>query len=154
MQNLVFLAIIVAGLALGIGYMNNQNGVDLWVQQIGVGQTMIDSGPVSNAAVTIFIDRTFGPTAVGDIVTTGFKDLIVECVFRSPDIDVKAGSTLICKLIDGPDFKDSNVIAEGIKVLQSDLPAGTAATIPINTIKNNDVDFVENIVILIQSPPK
>ena len=154
MQNLVFLAIIVAGLALGIGYMNNQNGVDLWVQQIGVGQTMIDSGPVSNAAVTIFIDRIFGPTAVGDIVTTGFKDLIVECVFRSPDIDVKEGSTLICKLIDGPDFKDSNVIAEGIKVLQSDLPAGTAATIPINTIKNNDVDFVENIVILIQSPPK
>jgi len=153
-QNLVFLAIIVAGLALGIGYMNNQNGVDLWVQQIGVGQTMIDSGPVSNAAVTIFIDRIFGPTAVGDIVTTGFKDLIVECVFRSPDIDVKEGSTLICKLIDGPDFKDSNVIAEGIKVLQSDLPAGTAATIPINTIKNNDVDFVENIVILIQSPPK
>jgi len=153
-QNLVFLAIIVAGLALGIGYMNNQNGVDLWVQQIGVGQTMIDSGPVSNVAITIFIDRTFGPTAVGDIVTTGFKDLIVECVFRSPDIDVKEGSTLICKLIDGPDFKDSNVIAEGIKVLQSDLPAGTAATIPINTIKNNDVDFVENIVILIQSPPK
>ena len=153
MQNLVFLAIIVAGLALGVGYMNNQNGVDLWVQQIGVGQTMIDSGPVPNAALTILIDRTFGPTAVGDIVTTGFKDFIVECVFRSPDIDVVAGSTLICKLIDGPDFNDANVIAEGIKVLQSDLPAGTAATIPINMIKNNDVDFVENIVILIQNPP-
>ena len=127
MKNLVFVAVIVATLASGVGYLNNTNGINLWIQEVGVGEADIEH-PVSNAVLTINIQRFNGATLEGDIVVTNaFKDIIVECVFRSLDVEVEAGSTLFCKLIDGPDFEFSGVVAEGSKVVNSNIPPGTPA---------------------------
>ena len=152
MKNLVFVAVIVASLALGIGYLNNTNGIDLWIQQVGVGEADIDH-PITTAGLTINIQRFTGATLQGEtVVTDAFKDIIVECVFRSPDVEVESGSTLICKLINGPDFETASVVAEGSKVVTSDIPPGTPVTIPIEHIIDNNVNAVQNVIILIQGP--
>ena len=143
---------LVAGLALGIGYLNNSNGMDLWIQQVGVGEGDLDH-PVTDSALTINIQRYFGATLQGQtVVTDAFKDIIEECVFRSISVQVDAGSTLFCKLIDGQEADSSFVIAEGSKTVTTDIPPGTPVTIPIVHIIDNNVNAVQNVVIVIQGP--
>lgn len=152
MRNLVFLVIIVASLATGIGYLNNSNGLNLWIQEVGVGESELEH-PVSNAGLTINIQRYFGATLQGQtVVTDAFKDIIEECVFRSSDQELEAGSTLYCKLIDGPDAEFARVIAEGSKTVNNVIPPGTPVTIPIVHIIDNNVNAVENVIIVIQGP--
>lgn len=152
MKNLVFVAVLVASIALGIGYLNNSNGMNLWIQQIGIGEGDLEH-PITNAALTINIQRYFGATLQGEtVVTDAFKDIIEECVFRSPVVTVEAGSTLYCKLIDGQEVEFSRVIAEGNKIVNSEIPPGTPVTIPIEHIIDNNVNAVQNVIILIQGP--
>jgi len=151
-KNLVFVAILVASLALGMGYLNNTNGLDLWIQEVGVGEADTDH-PITVSGLTINIQRFFGSAFEGEtLVTDAFKDFIVECVYRSPDLEVEAGSTLFCKLIDGTDFETSFIIAEGSTMVSSAIPPGTPVTIPIQHIINNNVNAVHNVIILIQGP--
>ena len=152
MKNLVFVAVLVATLALGIGYLNNTNGMDLWIQKIGVGEGDLEH-PITNAALTINIQRFFGATLQGNtVITDAFKDIIEECVFRSETITVESGSTLFCKLLNGPDAETSGVVAEGSKVVTTDIPPGTPVTIPIMHIIDNNVNAVHNVVIILKGP--
>ncbi len=151
MQPLVFIAVVIAMAALGVGYLGND--IALQVQQFGVGDQDIPS-PVTNAGLTIIIEREFGATLQGNTVVTGaFKDFIVDCVFRSPNNDLFPGTKIFCKLLDGDNINTDHVIAEGITMLGSTVLAGTPITVPIDMIVQNNVDFVHNVVIVVQDPP-
>ncbi len=137
--------------ALGVGYLGND--MSLSVQQFGVGETDIGN-PVTNAGLTILIEREFGATLQGNtVVTSAFKDFIVDCVFRSPDQDLLPGTKLFCKLLGHENIDIAQIVAEGILMIDTTVPAGTPVTIPIDMIVQNDVRFVHNVVIIVQDPP-
>ena len=151
MQPIVLIAAVIAIAALGVGYLGND--MSLSVQQFGVGETDIPS-PVTNAGLTIIIEREFGATLQGNTVVTGaFKDFITKCVFKSTDQDLLPGTKLFCKLLGHENIDIAQIIAEGILMIDTTVPAGTPITIPIDMIVENNVNFVHNIVILVQAPP-
>jgi len=150
-QPIVLIVAVIAIAALGVGYLGN--GMSLSVQQFGVGEQDI-ANPVTNAGLTVIIEREFGATLQGNTVVSGaFKDFITECVFRSPDKDLLPGTKLFCKLLDHENIQTANIIAEGIFMLDATVPAGTPITIPVDMIVQNNVNFVHNVVILVQAPP-
>jgi len=137
-----FIAIIGAAIAMSIGYLGNEISLD--AQPFGVGETNIES-PVAGIAVTAIIERTFNPKIASD-----FKDLIVECIFRSAD-EVEKDSTITCKLID----ISGSVIAEGQKIVDPTLLQLTPFTIPIDYfefVNANNINNVHDIVIVVQGP--
>ncbi len=151
MQPIVLIAAVIAIAALGVGYLGN--GMSLSVQQFGVGEQDI-ANPVTNAGLTIIIEREFGATLQGNtVVSDAFKDFITNCVFKSTDRDLLPGTKLFCKLLDHENIQTANIIAEGIFMLDATVPAGTPITIPVDMIVQNNVNFVHNVVILVQAPP-
>ena len=142
MNPILFLAIVGAATALSMGYLAND--VSLGVQQLGVGEIDIES-QIDDLGVTAIIERTFNP-----VFSVDFKDLIVECIFRSMDVVAK-DSTIICKLLD----ISGNVIAEGKKIVDPTVPPLTPFTIPIDDfefVNANNINNVHDIVIVIQGP--
>ena len=147
--------IIAATAALSVGYLGSPS-ISIVAQQIGIGEFNTVFNTVTNGAISIKIDRMIGATLSGSmVITDAFKDKIVECVFRSTDRTIKAGSTLICKLTDDADFNVSKVIAEGRKIITNDVGIGVPITIPVNNListTSNDTDFIHNIFFIIQDP--
>jgi len=139
---ILFIAIVGAAAAMSVGYLGNE--MTLSAQELGVGETNIES-PVASIGVTAIIERTFGPINSAD-----FKDLIVNCTFKSTEEVIK-DSTIICKLLD----PSGNVIAEGKKIVDPTLVALTPFTIPINEfefINANNINNVYDIVLVVQGP--
>jgi len=150
-QPIVLIAAVIAIAALGVGYLGN--GMSLSVQQFGVGEQDI-ANPVTNAGLTIIIEREFGATLQGNtVVTSAFKDFITNCVFKSTDQDLLPGTKLFCKLLGHENIDIAQIIAEGILIIDTTVPSGTPITIPIDMIVQNNVNFVHNVVILVQAPP-
>jgi len=139
---ILFIAIVGAAAAMSIGYLGN--GIILDAQELGVGETYIES-PVATIAVTAVLERTFNP-----ILSTDFKDLIVECIFRSTD-EVEKDSTITCKLLD----ISGSITAEGQKIVDPTLPPLTPFTIPIDYFEftnANNINNVHDIVLVVQGP--
>ncbi len=149
MQPIVLIVSVIAIAGLGVGYLGND--MSLSVQQFGVGETDIGS-PVTQAGLTIIIDRTFGVALSGNTQVDAFKDFITDCVFRSSINDLSPGTKIFCKLLDHENIQTANIIAEGITMLGSTVLVGTPITIPIDMIVQNNVNFVHNVVILVQDP--
>ncbi len=142
MKPILFIVIIGAAAAMSIGYLGND--ITLNAQELGVGETDIES-PVDSIGVTVVISRTVSPINDAD-----FKDLIVNCTFKSIDEVIK-DSTIFCKLLD----TSGNVIAEGKKIVDPTLPPLTPLTIPINEFEftnANNINNVHDIVLVIQGP--
>ena len=139
MKPILFLAIIGAVGAMSIGYLGN--GISLNAQELGVGETDIES-PVASVGLTAIIER------IGNSVD--FKDLIVDCTFRSND-EVAKDSMITCKLLD----ISGSVIAEGKKIVDPTLPPLTPFTIPIDYfefVNANNINNVHDIVLVVQGP--
>jgi len=137
-----FIVIIGAAAAMSIGYLGN--GISLDAQELGIGEIDLES-PVASVGVTAIIERTFNP-----IFTADFKDLIVECTFRSND-EVEKDSTITCKLLD----ISGSVIAEGQKIVDPTLLPFTPFTIPIDYfefVNANNINNVHDIVLVVQGP--
>jgi len=136
----IFLIVIIgAAAAMSIGYLGND--ISLNAQELGVGEFTIES-PVAGVGVTAMIER------IGNSVD--FKDLIVECTFRSND-EVAKDSTIICKLLD----ISGSVIAEGQKIADPTLPPLTPLTIPIDYFEftnANNINNVYDIVLVVHGP--
>ena len=127
---------------MSIGYLGNE--ITLNAQEFGVGETNIES-PVASIGVTAIIERTFNPMTIAD-----FKDLIVNCTFKSTEEVIK-DSTIICKLLD----TSGNVIAEGKKIVDPALQLLTPFTIPVNDfefLNANNINNVHDIIIVVQGP--
>lgn len=144
MRPIVIMAVAVAAIAVSVGYMGNDFNLSM-IQSLGVGDTDLVS-PVQLVDISIRIDRTFG------LITADFKDFIVDCIFRSPS-EVKSDSTLICKLTDA----NNNIVAEGRKVLSTDLPPNSPTVIPLDMTSfdnSNKLGNIVDMVIIVQGPPK
>ena len=144
MQALVILAIMFAIGALGVGYLSND--FVAVVQQFGVGSGIIPN-PVMGTDLTLQIQRVQKPG--------GFDDLITQCNFTSIDVNLPTGTKLFCKLYEGRNIKTSNVFAEGSITLNAPVPAGMVIEIPITVFvfpNSNDVDYVHNAAVLVQTP--
>jgi len=144
MHALVILGIMFAIGALGVGYLNNDFVAA--VQQFGVGSGLIPN-PVVGTDLNLQITRVQKPG--------GFDDFITQCDFTSTDVALPIGTKLFCKLYEGRNIKTSNVFAEGIITLNAPVSAGTVIPIPITTFvfpNSNDVDYVHNAAVIVQTP--
>lgn len=151
----LFLIIIAASAALSIGYLSSPT-VDVVSQQVGVGENNSVFNAITHGAMSVKIERTFGLALSGNEVISAYKDKIVECVFRSTDRTIKTGSTLICKLTDGTNFAMAKIIAEGKKIVTTDIGINVPVTIPIiNLISttSNNPNNIQNIFFIVQDPP-
>ena len=136
MKPIIILAIAaVAAGAMGTGFLNNTNGIDLWIQQFGVGEGDI-STPVSHATVEFNIVRT---TEAG-----AFKNIINECDLTF-DKNLQAGAKIFCKLTDW----EGLIVAEGNTMLVNPLATGVEVTVPI-TDGNRNVLIIKDVVIVVQ----
>ena len=146
--------VIAASAALSIGYLSAPT-IDTVAQEVGVGENNSVFNTITQGAMSVKIERTFGVIASGNEVISAYKDKIVECVFRSTDRTIKDGSTLICKLTDGMDFATAKIIAEGKKIVTNDIGIGIPVTIPITNListTSNSPDNIQNIFFIIQDP--
>ena len=144
MDSVVLLTIVfVAVAALGVGSLTNIIALPSGnVQQLGVGETKIVS-PVKSVDITARLHH------IGNNIN--FKDLIESCVFHSPSDDILTGSTLICKLVDIND----NIIAEGRKKIDTNLPISFSTVIPITDLSfpnANNVMNIHDIIFVVQGP--
>ena len=136
MKPILILAIAaVAAGAMGTGFLNNTNGIDLWIQQFGVGEGDITS-PVSHAFVDFNIVRT---TEAG-----AFKNIINSCELRF-DENLNTGAKIFCKLTDWA----GDIIAEGSTMLTSPLSTDIAVNVPV-TDGDNNVLIVKDVIIVVQ----
>jgi len=148
MQPIFLLAALAAALAMGIGYLGNEVDLEGMVQEFGVGEQTLEI-PVDSANVAVKIIRT------GEV--PNFKDLIVECLFSSPDGTILKDSMLICKLLDAREdaVTIANVIAEGMKTVGT-VPPNITVTIPITFLaceNCHNVDGVHDMLIILKGPP-
>ena len=146
--------VIAASAALSIGYLSAPT-IDTVAQEVGVGENNSVFNTITQGAMSVKIERTFGFALSGNSVISAYKDKIIECVFRSTDRTIKDGSTVICKLTDGMDFATSKVINEGRKIVSGDVGIGFPITIPINNListTSNNPNNVQNIFFIIQDP--
>ncbi len=142
MKPLFFLVIIGAAAAISIGYLGNEVSLD--AQPFGVGETNLES-PVASVGVVAMLEHLENPN-----ITSDFKDLIVECTFRSTD-EVEKDSTITCKLLD----ISGSVIAEGKKIVDPTLLPLTPFTIPMDYfefVNANNINNVHDIVLVVQGP--
>jgi len=145
MQLFVFLAILAGVSILGVGYLGND--IALWAQDYGVGDGDIPT-PITTSDLRILITRVN--------TASGFDDLITGCEFTTVDV-LLPGTTLYCKLFQGPDVRTAAVIATGFKeILTSDLPSDTFIIDITDTsfFNSNDVDYVKTVAVEIQNPPQ
>ena len=135
MKPLVILAIAaVAAGAMGTGFLNNQNGIDLWIQQFGVGEGDIQT-PVTHAKVDFNIIRTGdGP----------YQNVIESCDLMFNN-NLQAGAEIFCKLTDW----DGAIVGEGSVVLGAPLSTNVAVNVPI-TDGENDVTIIKDVIIVVQ----
>ena len=142
MKPLIILAIAaVAAGALGTGFLNNTNGINLWIQQFGVGEGDIMS-PVTHAFVDFDIQRI--PTVSGAEGT--FDNVIKNCVLKFND-NLGPGAKVFCKLTDWA----GDIISEGSTVLVNSLSTNTQVTVPIGPGGNNNVLQVKDVIIIVQA---
>ena len=131
---------------LGVGYLGND--IDLWTQDYGIGDGDIPP-PITTSDLTILITRVN--------TSPGFNDLITGCEFTSTEA-LLPGTTLYCKLFQGPDVRTAPVIATGFETIGLlGLPTDTPFVIPIEETSftnSNDVDLIQTILVEIQNPPQ
>ena len=131
------MAIAVTG--LGAGFLGNTITLD--VQQIGVGETDLES-QIDDATIKFNIDGFKG--------NQGFiKNVISDCFVQSPQ-EIVQDSTIFCKLTD----ESGNVVAEGSKVLGADLPPNTPTVIPIDDPQKieSQVTNIQDVILVVQGP--
>ena len=137
MKPIIILAIAaVAAGAMGTGFLNNTNGIDLWIQQFGVGEGDI-STPVSHATVEFVINRS-GPPG-------GPFDNIIEYCKLTFDKPLQQGAEIFCKLTDW----EGLIVGEGKATLQAYLSTGNLVMVPILDGVNN-VLVIKDVVIVVQ----
>ena len=147
MQPIFLLAAMGAAIAMGIGYLGNDIALEGMVQEFGVGEGTLEI-PIDSANVAAKIVRT----GVG----LNFKDIIVECIFISPNVTIEKGTMIFCKLLDEREDVSSiaNVIAEGIKITDT-VPPNVTVTIPITFLACefcNDLDVVHDLLVIFKGP--
>jgi len=141
MKPLLILAIAaVAAGAMGTGFLNNTNGINLWIQQFGVGEGDITS-PVTHAFVDFDIQRV--ASASGPAGT--FDNVIANCLLKFND-DLNTGAKVFCKLTDWA----GDIISEGSTVLIAPYVSNTPLTVPIGPAGNNNVLQVKDVIIVVQ----
>ena len=138
MKPLLILAIaVVAAGALGTGFLNNTNGINLWIQQFGVGEGDITS-PVTHAFVDFNIARVPGePSGT-------FDNVIESCDLKFND-NLQAGAKIFCKLTDWA----GDIVAEGSTTLTAPLSTNIAVNVPVPN-GNNNVLVVKDVIIVVQ----
>lgn len=151
MQPIFLIATIAAAVALGIGYMANDISLDGMVQEFGVGESTLEA-PTESVNIVAKIVRT--GTFIGSI--PNFKDIIVECLFSSPDT-IEKGSMLFCKLMDqrGDAETVGNVLAEGMKTTGT-VPPNLTVTIPVTFFafqNSNNANIVHDLYVIVKGPP-
>ncbi len=138
MKPLLILAIAaVAAGAMGTGFLNNTNGIDLWIQQFGVGEGDITS-PVSHAFVDFNIARVNGEPE-------GTFDNVIESCDLKFDENLNTGAKIFCKLTDWA----GDIVAEGSTMLTSPLSTDIAVNVPV-TDGDNNVLVVKDVIIVVQ----
>ena len=137
MKPIILLAIAAIAVgAMGTGFLSNSNGINLWIQQFGVGSGDIES-PVTHATVDFVLDT---------IMERGFiKNIVDDCVLTF-GTTVLQPSHIFCKLTDW----NGDIIAEGTTWLNTDIPAGTPVTVEISQGNQNVLD-VKDVIIVVQS---
>jgi hypothetical protein len=131
---------------LGIAYLSND--VNLWIQQVGLGEADILS-PVDQTQLSIQIEQI------------GNEYFITACNFTSVNMPLLPGTKLYCKLYNSPDITNSLIIATGfleIDPLGVGIPAGTLIPIPINMFASGgptvNANLVKNVLVEVQNPPQ
>ncbi len=141
MKPLVILAIAAVAVgAMGTGFLSNENGINLWIQQFGVGDGNIQS-PVTHATVDFHIDTV----PIGSNGGTTFENVIDEC-YLTFGTTVVAPSHIFCKLTDW----NGDIIAEGTTWFNTAIPENTAVTVEISQGNQNVLD-VKDVIIVVQS---
>ena len=141
MKPILILAIAaVAAGAMGTGFLNNTNGINLWIQQFGVGEGDIMS-PVTHAFVDFDIQRV--ESASGAEGT--FDNVIANCILKFND-DLGPGAKVFCKLTDWA----GDIISEGKTMLVDSLFANNQVIVPIGSAGNNNVLQVKDVIIVVQ----
>jgi len=144
MQPIILLAIVgIAVGAMSVGFLGNT--ITLSVQQIGVGDELLDS-PISAATIDFVIARASG-TDGSDTVQT--HNVISKCNIYA-DKDIAAGSTVYCKLTGA----NGDVVAEGKTVLANTLFSHNQLMISISEgdFAANKVQNVHDVVLVVQGP--
>ena len=148
MQPILLLVIAGVGVAaLSTGFLGNVINLSM-VQDFGVGETNIES-QIDNAYIDFVIDRTTFTINTNDKLT---RNVIDQCEI-SADRTISKDSTIICKLTDA----NNNVVAEGRKVLSTQLPANTGTVVDINMLvdpnaPSNDVTNIHDVILVVQGP--
>lgn len=144
-MQLFVLLVVLSGVMLGVGYLGNDIG--LWTQDYGIGDGDIPS-PITTSDLEIQITRF-------NLSPSGFNDLITGCEFTSNEALLE-GTTLYCKLFQGPDVRTAPVIATGfIPIGVGGLPSNIPIVIPITDktfFNSNDIDLIQTILVEIQNP--
>ena len=144
MQPLIVLAIVAVGAgAMSMGFLTNVIDLSM-VQQFGVGAATIET-PITNAYVDFVITPV--PAVNGGVAV--FKNVITKCNIQSSG-DLLMGSKVICKLTD----INSNVVIEGMTLLQNLVPAGNVIMVPINDpeLTLNRVENIHDVIIVAVGP--
>jgi len=142
MKPLIILAIAAVAVgAIGTGFLSNSNGINLWIQQFGVGSGDIMS-PVTHATVDFHID-----TLPNGLNGNGFLMNVIDECYLTFGTTVVAPSHFFCKLTDW----EGNIIAEGTTWLDTDRPADTPLTVVIDPAGNNNVLDVKDVIVVVQS---
>lgn len=155
MQPILVLAIAgVAVGALGVGFLDNGINLTGMVQQFGVGEATIGT-PITQAYIDFVIDRT--TWTVNDpakVLTdkTIMRNVVSECIIQGNHTILK-GSKIFCKLTD----LMSNVVAEGSRILTTQLPAFEPTNIIIDEFasgKPSDIDVtnIHDVILVVQGP--
>ena len=126
----------MAPLTLSIGYLNNTNGIDLWIQQFGVGEGDIQT-PLTHAKVDFNIIRQGS--------TGGPYDNIIDSCNLMFNNNLQSGAIIFCKLTDW----DGAIVGEGNTVITNPLATGDTVNVPITDGENN-VTVIKDVIIVVQ----
>lgn len=144
------LVAIIAGMA-GIGYLQPQTNINLFVQALGFGEADLVS-PIDDASIELMLDTEDSVDPEGNPITI---TVVTACGFRSQDIiplaTGKAEGKIVCKLLNS----DGNAIAEGDITFASYDPADTLVIVPINQpafIGATNFALVDDAMIIVQGP--
>lgn len=147
MQPIFLLVGLAAAVAMGVGYLGNDIALDGMVQGFGVGEgTLII--PTESVDIVARIER------IGTM--PGFKDVIVECLFSSPNETIEKNSMIFCKLLDQQASASTiaNVIAEGM-IITDTIPPNLTVSIPITFLKFDKASAANNVhdmIIVLKGP--
>ena len=135
MQPIILLGVAVAAVALvSTGFLAEPwNQFDLWVQQLGWGENMLNS-PISHATVDLEVKKIVNDAGTTDPADDYFDNVIQSCSFHSGDsIPAAQGAVIsegviICKMLDDRGL----AIAEGKLAIPTGYTESSHLFVPIS----------------------